>query len=78
MLPSAGRPPTTRRVQPTMKTATDATTDDAHAPTIPPADSAPPPTDISWVALCQRQFSDSDRRLKNLADGENAAFHDGV
>lgn len=63
---------------PTMKTATDTTTEDAYTPTIPPADATPPPTDISWVALCQRQFSDSERRLKNLADGENAAFHDGV
>jgi len=71
-----------------MNTATDATADavlpdveptDTTTPAEPTdaaafdTDESPPPdTDESWVAKCQRQFSDSDRRLGNLADGENA------
>ncbi|MFC3477207.1 hypothetical protein [Halobacterium litoreum] len=70
-----------------MKTATD-TTVDAVLPDVEPTDTtkpaeptddaardtgtSPPDTDESWVAKCQRQFSDSDRRLGNLVDGENA------
>lgn len=38
-----------------------------------------PPTDTSWTARCQRQFSGADTsRLKNLADDENESMHDGV
>lgn len=62
-----------------MKTATDATGDDASLPTTFPADdSTPPSTDESWVAHCQRQFSGSTRRLHNLVDDENHAIYDGV
>jgi hypothetical protein len=39
----------------------------------------PPPTDRSWTALCQSQFSATDTsRLSNLADGDNEAMPDGV
>ncbi|MFB6072954.1 MAG: hypothetical protein ABEJ88_08300 [Halobacterium sp.] len=37
-----------------------------------------PGTDESWVARCQRQFSDADRRLPNLVDGVNQVMYDGV
>ena len=63
----------------TMKTATDAPTEGAALPAVQPNESSDRPrTDVSWVDRCQRQFGDDDRRLGNLADGENAAFYDGV
>lgn len=44
-----------------------------------PTSDQSPPTDVSWTARCQRQFSSTDtRRCKNLADDENEAMHGGV
>jgi hypothetical protein len=60
------------------------TTLERAAPTVDePTDSdsrrGPPPTDSSWVARCQCQFSTTDTtRLANLTDDENEAMHDGV
>ena len=62
-----------------MKTATDGPNEGAALPAVQPSEDADAPrTDVSWVDRCQRQFGDGDRRLRNLADGENAAFYDGV
>jgi len=62
-----------------MKTTTNVLVEGAAVPNVDPsADAEQPSTDVSWVDRCQRQFGDSDRRLRNLADDENCAFYDGV
>jgi hypothetical protein len=62
-----------------MKTATDAAAESSALPAVHPSEGTDPPrTDVSWVDRCQRQFGDSDRRLRNLVDGENCAFYDGA
>jgi len=66
-----------------MKTATDLQPEAAGIPAVRTSDddgdgAERPPTDVSWVARCQRQFDDTDRDLRNLVDGQNAAFYDGV
>jgi hypothetical protein len=75
-----------------MSTRTDATRDaSSTTPSIdestdfsrpePPSETEPdsPPTDVSWVDRCQRQFSSGDTsRCRNLADDGNEAMHDGV
>jgi len=62
-----------------MKTATDSAAEASALPAVDASESADSPrTDVSWVDRCQRQFGDSDRRLRNLSDDENCAFYDGV
>ncbi|WP_256296877.1 hypothetical protein [Haloarchaeobius salinus] len=75
-----------------MSTRTDATPDAAStSPRIEESTDVPnpepetgpdresPPTDVSWIAQCQRQFSSTDTsRCRNLADDENESMHGGV
>jgi hypothetical protein len=79
------RPTTATHGTPSTHTddTTDFSTGDASATPssndTPNSDAPTPGGDVPWTSRCKQQFATSDaQRMRNLADGENEAMHDGV